>query len=66
MTLALCICKASKPEDIVIYFKGLVTKQMCKDNVKQYPKMGYLLLKTMHTKYMIIMSVVLPTQICDE
>jgi hypothetical protein len=36
MTLALCICKASKPEDIVIYFKGLVTKQMCKDNVKQY------------------------------
>ena len=66
MTLALCICKAPKPEDIVIYFKGLVTKQMCKDNVKQYPKMGYLLLKTLHTKCLIIISVVLSAQICGE
>jgi hypothetical protein len=66
MTLALCICKASKPEDIVIYFKGLVTKQMCKDNVKQYPKMGYLFLKTMYAKYLIILPVVLPNQICGE
>ncbi len=40
MSLALCICKASEPADIAIYFKGLVTKQMCKDNDKQYPKVS--------------------------
>jgi len=34
MSLALFRCKASKPADIVIYFKGLATQQMCKDNGK--------------------------------
>ncbi|MBS3742664.1 MAG: hypothetical protein KGY74_11135 [Candidatus Cloacimonetes bacterium] len=34
MPLALCRCKASKPTDISEYFKGLATKQMCKDNGK--------------------------------
>ena len=35
MLLALCRCKASKPADIVFYFKGFATKQMCKDKSKQ-------------------------------
>jgi hypothetical protein len=34
---ALCRCKAPKPADIAFYFKGLATKQMCKDNGKHYP-----------------------------
>ena len=40
MSLALCRCEASEPADIVIYFKGLATKQMCKDNDKLSPKLG--------------------------
>ena len=28
MCLVLCICEAYEPDDIVVYFKGLATKQM--------------------------------------
>lgn len=41
MLLALCICKASEPADIVFYFKGLVTQQMREDNDKQYSNLGH-------------------------
>ncbi len=34
MLLALCRCKASEHVDIVAWFKGLATQQMCKDNYK--------------------------------
>ena len=34
MKLALCRCKATKPEDIYIYFEGFATKQMREDNFK--------------------------------
>jgi len=34
MSLALCICKVSETEGIVVYFKGLATQQMCKDDGK--------------------------------
>jgi len=34
MCLALCRCAATEPADIVTYFKGFATKQMCKDKRK--------------------------------
>jgi len=40
MQLALCRCKASKTEDICIYFEGFATKQMHKDNGKLHPNLG--------------------------
>ncbi len=36
MPLALCICKAPEPADIVPYFKGLATTQMREDNGKHF------------------------------
>ncbi|ALO14082.1 hypothetical protein L21SP5_00403 [Salinivirga cyanobacteriivorans] len=66
MSLALCRCKASKPADIVIYFKGLVTKQMCKDNGKHYPKMGYLFFNTPYSKHLSINNIEMVAKVCGE
>ena len=41
MAFDLYRCKTSNSAGIVIYFKELVTKQMCESKVKRHPKLGY-------------------------